>query len=127
MTKYLAWFVAFLIVIIVVFTRIKLVGSKKSESIKFDQETFMEYPMDSSLLPIHHFSTFDKDEITNVMECLENHNPEACIWMCDKSIGINLEGAEDAVIIKNKEICYQKNKVPKSYFADSLCIGQLPN
>ena len=45
---------------VVILTKVKLLGTKKGESLKFEEMTTMEYPMESSLLPIHHFSTFDK-------------------------------------------------------------------
>jgi hypothetical protein len=68
-------FVAFCIVIFIISTKIKLLGSKKGESIEFEQMTVMDYEMNSNLLPIHHFSKFDKSEITNIMECLIRLNP----------------------------------------------------
>ena len=120
--KYLLFLIAFLVVVGVVFTKIKLVGSKKGESIKFDQDEVMKYPMDSSLLPIHHFSTFDRSDITNLMECLVSKNPEACTRMCDISIDTKLRGVDWRIRDTNKIACYLKNNVPASWMAATLCM-----
>jgi hypothetical protein len=101
-----------LVVVVVVSTKIKLIGSKKGESIKFNQETMMEFPMDSSLLPIHYFSKFVKSDITRLMDCLVNQNPEACTWMCDHSINQKYGDKQDQITQANKLICYSDNKVP---------------
>jgi hypothetical protein len=54
----------------------------------------LEYPMESSLLPIHHFSSFDKNEITNTMECLFNLDSDACIWMYAKGVEMDEDGTD---------------------------------
>ena len=58
---YLFYLIALLAVFYIISTKIKLLGSKRGESIEFEQKIEMIYPMESSLLPIHHFSYFDKD------------------------------------------------------------------
>ena len=72
--------------------------------------------MDSTILPLHQFTHFKKFEITNIMECLVNKNPEACIQLCIRKI--NLEATiTDPVVRKKKEImCYKKYEVPKMYY-----------
>ena len=46
---------------VVILTKIKLLGSKDGQKLKLEDMTTMEYPIESSLFPIHHFSTFNKD------------------------------------------------------------------
>ena len=57
---YCKYFIALIVIIIVVSTKVKLLGSKKGESLEFEEMTTMDYPMKSDLLPIHQFSTFEK-------------------------------------------------------------------
>ena len=61
MAQYCFYFIALLVVMVVILSKTKLLGSKDGQKLKLEEMTTMEYPMESSLLPIHHFSTFDKD------------------------------------------------------------------
>ena len=60
--------------------------------------------MNPQTLPVKVFSEFNKNEITNRMECLINKIPEPCIYYCDTITRMN-----PSFTYKNTNACYAKN------------------
>ena len=55
----------------------------KSQSLSMVKSTSLKYKMTSELLPVHHFTYFDKIEVTNRMECLLNKEAVPCMKYCE--------------------------------------------
>ena len=70
--KILAGIIIFFYVIV---ENVNKIGKLKSESLNLVKKTEISYDMTNDLLPMHYFSEFSKDQITDRMECLINRNP----------------------------------------------------
>ena len=70
--KILAGIIIFFYVIV---ENVNKIGKLKSESLNLVKKTEITYKITNDLLPMHYFSEFSKNQITDRMECLVNQNP----------------------------------------------------
>ena len=89
--KYLGSFIMLIAVCVIIYSKALKIGSKKSQTMKFEQVNSLNYPMSSSTLPIHFFTKMKKYEITNRMTCLMKNDGEACMYYCDMEVKHEIE------------------------------------
>jgi hypothetical protein len=77
--------------------------------------------MNSFLLPVHYFTTFQKTEITNRMECLLNNQPEACMYYCQQKTAAEFKDYGLADLLREEVNCYEKLGIAVEYYGTAMC------
>ena len=103
-------------VVYIFLTNYNKIGTLKQQQVTLEMEQELSYEMSSKLLPIHLFSTMNREQIVTRMMCTEDLNLDACIIYCE-TYQIYYPG-----IFVDKFECLQKHlKIPPSEWADIKC------
>lgn len=78
----LFWVIVATVVIYTLTTNLSKIGTEKSQEVTILKYTELMYDITGSslykLLPLHFFTSFNKNEVIRRMECLVNENKDAC-------------------------------------------------
>jgi hypothetical protein len=99
-------------------TSMNKVGKPKSVTTKIVLMNEINYTLSENTLPLHFFSEFDKDDITERMDCFINYRAENCIEFCDTRFHHNINETFQ---------CYKLYRVPNSYYGKVQCDNLYPD
>jgi hypothetical protein len=93
MKQILFWIIVFSIVIYTLSTNLSKIGTEKSQEVSILKHIELQYNITGGglykLIPLHFFTTFNRNEVIMRMECLVNQRTDACNLYEERKCEVN--------------------------------------